>query len=123
MSFSDPLSLTYPAPITLTPSLPRVSVGQNVSEYKSSDGFHALTASHQYGRRNRRLLKLDYTKIGADVFLPDTNVEKSMSVYLVVDTPKVGFTNAEMVAVYTALKTAMTASSDLLVTKLIGGES
>jgi hypothetical protein len=42
---------------------------------------------------------------------------------MVFDIPTVGYTNAEELAVYTGFKTAYTASSDLLVTKLLGGES
>jgi hypothetical protein len=46
-----------------------------------------------------------------------------MSVYMVFDHPVVGYTNTEIKYGYDALKGAMTASTDLLVTKLIGGES
>jgi len=123
MSFTDPQSVTYPAPISLTQSLPRVSVGNNASTYRSADGLDLLSASTQYGKRTRSLLRLDHTKIAADVFDSTINVEKSMSVYLVIDRPDVGFTNAEALAVYTGLKTAMTASTDALITKLLGGES
>lgn len=123
MSFADPQSVTYPAPISTTVSLPRVSSGDGRSVYRSSDGFHSLTASSQYGKRTRRVLRLDYTKISADVYLPDQNVQKGMNTYLVFDLPSSGFTNAEALAVYSALKGAMTASTDALITKLLGGES
>jgi len=124
MSFSDPQSVTFAAPLPVGAiSLPRISVGTNASTYKSADGLVQLTASSQYGKRNRRLLRLDYSKISADVFQPDINVQKSSSVYLVVDGPAVGFTNAELLEVYRGLKGAMTASTDLLISKLIGGES
>jgi hypothetical protein len=123
MSFADPQSVTFPAPITSTVSLPRVSVGSGKSEYWSNDGLVKLTASHQYGKRNRRLLRLDYSKIAADVFQPDLNVQKGMSFYLVFDVPSVGFTNAEQAAVYSALKGAFTASTDAMITKLLAGES
>jgi hypothetical protein len=46
-----------------------------------------------------------------------------MSNYIVFDLPVAGYTNAEALAVYTGFKTAFTASSDLLITKLLGGES
>jgi hypothetical protein len=123
MSFSDPQSVTYPAPISATVSLPRTSSGDGKSTYQSNDGLHRLTASSLYKGRTRRLLRLDYTKISADVFLPATNVEKNMAAYLVFDIPKTGFTNAEQLAVYSALKGAMTASTDALIVKLLGGES
>jgi len=124
MSYSDPQAVTYPAPISLGPiSLPRTSVGSDRSVYTSSDGTSMLTASTLYGKRTRHMLRLDYKKIAADIFQPAVNVERGMSVYLVCDRPKDGFTNAEALAVYTGLKSAMTASSDLLITKLLGGES
>jgi hypothetical protein len=46
-----------------------------------------------------------------------------MSVYSVFDLPPVGYTAAEALAIYTGFKTQLAASSDLLITKLLGGES
>lgn len=123
MSFSDPQSVTFPAPLAGTISLPRVSLGANSSTYKSADGLVALNASSQYGKRTRRLLRLSYDKISADVFLPSTNVQKGMSVYLVADLPSAGFSNAEAFAVYSGFKGAFTATSDAMITKWLGGES
>jgi len=123
MSFADPQSVTFPAPLAGTISLPRVSVGQYASSYQSGDGLVTLAASSQIGKRTRRVLRLDHSKISADVYLPATNVKQSMSVYMVFDLPAVGYSVAEETAVYTGLRSAMTASSDLLITKLLGGES
>lgn len=124
MSFTDPQSVTFAAPLPVgAVSLPRVSVGKNASEYKSADGLVSLEASSQYGNRNRRLLKINYGKIAPDVFVANQNVLRSMSCYMVFDTPVQGFTNAEQLAVYTGFKGAFTASSDALISKLIGGES
>jgi hypothetical protein len=123
MSYADPQSVTFPAPIAGTISLPRVSVGQYQSSYQSGDGLVKLTASSQIGKRTRRVLRLDHSKISADVFLPATNVEQSMSCYMVFDIPAVGYSVAEQTAVYTGLKDSFVASSNLLITKLLGGES
>jgi hypothetical protein len=124
MSFSDPLSVTFAAPLTVgAVSLPRISVGSGQSSYQSSDGLVSLNASSMYGRRTRRMVRIDYKKISADTFIPDTNVEKKMGCYLVFDLPTVGFTNAEALALYTGFKGTITATSDLLVSKLLGGES
>jgi hypothetical protein len=120
MSFADPQSITISG---VTTSLPRISVGNNESEYSSSDGLIDLKASSAYGRRTRRVLRVDHTKITADPFIPAQNTEVSMSNYIVFDLPVVGYTNAEALAVYTGFKTQFTASSDLLITKLLGGES
>jgi hypothetical protein len=123
MSFADPQSVTFPAPLAGTISLPRVSVGNYSATYVSADGLVSLAASSQIGSRTRRVLRLNHAKISADPFLPAQNVEKSRSCYMVFDLPAVGYSNAEELAVYTGLKTAMSASSDLLITKLLGGES
>jgi hypothetical protein len=43
--------------------------------------------------------------------------------YLVFQTPPAGYTSAEVLAVYTGWKTWFSASSDAVITKLLGGES
>lgn len=120
MSLADPQSITIGA---TTKSLPRTNVGNNSSEYTSADGLTKLTASSAYGKRNRRVVRVDHSKIAADVFIPDTNVAQSMSCYLVFDLPKVGFTNAEALEVYDGFRDVIAASSDAIITKLLGGES
>lgn len=120
MAFSDPQSITISGTTT---SLPRVNSGENSGGYSSSDGLIDLSASHTYGRRTRRVLRLDHSKVSADVFLPAQNVELSMSNYIVFDLPAVGYTNTEAKAVYTGFKTLFTATSDALIDKLLGGES
>jgi hypothetical protein len=120
MSFADPQTITVAAvPITL----PRVSVGEDLSEYVSGDGLNQLTASHKYGKRTRRMLRYDTSKITTDPFRSTENVRVSMSIYIVVDLPVAGYTATEALAVYTGFKGLMSASSDLVVTKLLGGES
>jgi hypothetical protein len=46
-----------------------------------------------------------------------------MSHYLVFDVPPVGYTNAEIKAIYDGFKALYTGTSDALITKLLGGES
>jgi len=120
MSYADPQSVTISGSAI---SLPRVSSRVNGSDYLSSDGLVRLTADNAYGRRTRRVLRIDHSKISADPYLPAQNVKVSMSNYIVFDVPVVGYTNAEALAVYAGFKAAFTASSDLLITKLLGGES
>jgi len=103
--------------------LPLVSRGEHKATYLNSDGTVQLTASHAYGRRNRRALRVDHSKIAADPFRPDENREVSMSNYIVFDLPDVGYTNTEALAVYTGFKTLFTGSTDALIVKLLGGES
>jgi len=120
MAFSDPQSITISA---VTTPLPRTSTGTNGSEYTSADGLIKLAANSTYGRRTRRVLRVDHSKITSDPFIPAQNTKVSMSNYIVFDVPVVGYTNAEALAVYTGFKAAFTASSDALISKLLGGES
>jgi len=121
MSFTDPLSITISGSAI---SLPRVNTGdENASEYMSGDGLYKVTASHDYGKRTRRLLRIDASKIAPDSFRPAENTRVSMSNYIVFDVPPTGYTNAEALAVYQGFKAMFTATSDLQITKLLGGES
>lgn len=120
MAFTDPQSVTISGSAI---SLPRVSTGNGNSSYTSADGLVTLTASHAYGRRTRRVLRIDHGKITADPFIPAQNTKVSMSNYLVFDLPVAGYSNTEALAVYTGFKTAFTATSDALIVKLLGGES
>lgn len=120
MSFADPQSVTIDG---ATSSLPRVSVGNGSAEYRSSDGNITLKASSSYGSRTRRVVRIDHKKVSENEFLPDQNVIRSMSCYLVFDLPTVGYSNAEAKAIYDGFKTQLAASSDAIITKLLGGES
>lgn len=121
MSFADPQSVTISG---VTTSLPRVIAGENKGQYQSNDGLISLLASSAYGRRTRRTLRLNHSKIAADPLLSGVNKSYSMSAYLVVDSPPlVGYTVTEQLAVVTGLVTAISATSYALATKLLGGES
>jgi hypothetical protein len=120
MALSDPQSITISGSAI---SLPRVSTGVGTSTYLSSDGLVDLTLSHAYGRRTRRVIRVDHSKITADPFIPAQNTKVSMSNYMVFDLPVAGYTNAEAKAVYAGFKALFTASSDAVIDKLLGGES
>lgn len=120
MAFTDPQSVTIAGVAT---SLPRVSSGVGKSDYQSSDGLIHLTASNAYGRRTRRVLRIDHSKLTADPFIPAQNSKVSMSNYMVFDLPVAGYTNAQALEVYTGFKTLFTSTSDALIVKLLGGES
>jgi hypothetical protein len=125
MSFTDPLSITTASPLPVaTISIPKVSVGDYRSLYSSADRLVQITGSHQFGARQRDLLRLDYSKVSPDVYLPTTNVKQTASFYLVFDRPMNGqFTNGEMKGIYTAFKGLFASASDLMIDKLIGSES
>jgi hypothetical protein len=120
MSLADPQSVTISA---VTTPLPRTSVDDDRSEYTSADGLLQLVASHDYGKRTRRMVRLDSSKLTSDPFKPSENVKVGMSVYTVFDLPPAGFTNAEALAVWVGYNAALMASSNALVSKLLGGES
>lgn len=120
MAFADPQSVTISGTAV---SLPRTSSGQNSGKFTSNDGNVALSVADNYGGRTRRVLRLDHTKVAADPFLSGTNVSYNMSAYLVVNTPKVGYTVAEAKAVVDALVAYLAASTGARVTQLLGGEN
>ncbi|DAD52220.1 coat protein [ssRNA phage Zoerhiza.2_9] len=120
MALADPQSIKISG---VTTSLPRVSTGDFKSVYESADGLIKLSLSTDENRRKRQVARLDVSKITTDPFIPAQNVEVSMSIYLVFDRPKVGYTNAEAKAVYDGLIEAFQATSSVLITKLLGSES
>jgi len=124
MSLTDPLSITISG---VTSSVPRVSVGDDKSEYSSGDGLLTATFSHLYqqgkGDRTRRMARIDVRKLAPDVFKPSEKVEVSMATYVVFDLPLAGYTPTEAKAVFDGFIATLNASSGAMVTKLLGGES
>lgn len=122
MSFADPLSITITG---VTTPLPKTSVEGDETVYTSSDGLIKFSASHTKSakERTRRLLRVDVSKIAPDQFKPVENVMVGTSVYTVFDIPPAGYTNAEQLALWVGYRTMLAATSDLLVSKLLAGES
>lgn len=120
MAFADPQSVTINA---VAQTLPRVSSGVNTGEFRKDDSTVDLAVSHSYASRTRRQLRLNHSKIAVDPLVPTNSVPYSMSVYIVVDTPKVGYTVAEQKQIVDALTAYLTASSGARVTQLLGGEN
>lgn len=82
-----------------------------------------MTVSHAFGRRNRRTIRIDHSKIAADPLQPSVNGRYSMSTYIVCDTPLVGYSNAEIKQIVDGLTAYLTASTGARVTQLLGGEN
>jgi len=122
MAFPDPQSVTISA---VTTPLPRTYAEGNESRYTSADGLIALSANHTLVKagRERHLLRIDHSKLTANPFDSTENMKVNMAYYVVFDLPPAGYTDAEAMAVYTGFKTLTSASSDALITKLLGGES
>jgi len=115
--FADPQSVTVNA---VAKSLPAIERQNGTSVYKMDTGDYKLTISHQYGRRNRFNVRLDAQKIASDPLASANNNLYSMSAYLVIDMPPVGYSNVEAKDIALALS-AWATSANLL--KVVGGET
>jgi ethanolamine transporter EutH len=79
--------------------------------------------SDSYGKRTRRTARLDLRKIAVDPFSSSLNAQYSMSAYVVIDVPTVGYTLADEVTNTAGLLTWLTASTNAKLTQLMGGET
>lgn len=120
MAFADPQSVTING---VAVSMPRTSSGANSGEFSSNDGLNKVSVSHTYGKRTRRVFRLDSSKIAADPLLAGVNVKAGMSAYIVVDMPTTGFSVTEAKYVVDALIANLAASSGAQITRLLGGEN
>jgi hypothetical protein len=119
MAFSDPQSLTINS---VAVSLPRTSFTANSGAFTAADGTVKLSVSHQSGKRNRHVIRVDHSKIAADPFLSSVNTKFSMSAYVVIDVPATGYTATEAKQVADALAAYLTATSGSNITRVLGGE-
>jgi hypothetical protein len=120
MALADPTSVTINA---VAVSLPRISSEKNKGVYQSNDSLVTETASHQYGKRNRHLFRIDHSKIAPDPLISSQNIKYSMSFYIVADVPVTGYTVAEQKQVVDGFIAQLNASSGALITKVLGGEN
>lgn len=118
--YTDPQTVTVNA---VANTLPRTSSGVNSGVFSKDDGTLKLSVSHSYAKRTRRTVRLDHRKVASDPLNPTQNQPFSMSAYLVVDVPTVGYTVAEAKQIVDALTAFLTASSGAATTKLLGGEN
>lgn len=114
--FADPQSVTVNS---VAQSLPAIRRDDFASSYRKDDASYTLKISHAEGARNRRVVRLEHRKIAADPLTAD-NTEYSMSTYLVIDAPPVGYTNTELKDIVLGL-TGWLSSANVL--KVLGGES
>lgn len=120
MALADPQSVTINS---VAISLPRVSTGASASVYSSNDSMTKVSVSHQNGKRNRHVVRLDTRKVSADPLNTALNLEYSESVYLVIDVPRVGYTVAQTKLDVDGFLAMLTAGSGALITKMLGGEN
>jgi len=124
--FTDPQPILSSTSIVTTDSgiaLPRTSAGTNYSQYAKSDGNTTLTIQHSYGKRVRRVVRLDLRKIAADPLMSGVNTEQSMSTYLVVDLPRTGFTAVDQVGYVKNLVSWLGDANYTRSERFLGGES
>jgi hypothetical protein len=113
---TDPQSVTVNA---VAISLPRTSNGPTVNGYTSADGNTSMTTKQNItATRFRREVRLSQRKIAADP-ISAVNKEIGVSVYLVIDEPKTGFSDVEIGYLIDALKLW---SSSTNYNKVLGGE-
>lgn len=117
---ADPQSITLAGTAT---SLPRTAVTPTGAVYSTPDSSIKFDVLHNYGRRNRHMVRIKSDKIAADPLLAGNNRRLSTSVWLVVDVPPEGFSTADQVGLIKALSDWLTASSNANATKVVGGES
>lgn len=117
--FSDPQSVTLNSVAT---SFPRTGASLTSGRFTTADDLNVLTISHQAGRRFRRIVRLDQQQTVSDPIVPSNNIVSSMSVYMVVDHPRVGYSVAQVKYVVDGLVDWLDASSGANVTKLLGAE-
>jgi hypothetical protein len=97
-----------------------VSAGDSTGNFNTGD--LTLSVSHIVGKRIRHQVRLDHKKLAVDPLNPTSNAPYSMSTYLVVDVPLVGYTLAEQGQYVAGLTGWATASSGARITQLLGGE-
>jgi hypothetical protein len=121
MALTDPQTVTISAATT---PLPRVYQKESTSEYESADGLITLRISHSpEGKRGRSVVRIDHAKMTTDPYKPSENVKVGCSIYTVIDTPPAGYTDAEVLAIWVGFNAQLTASSNAVFTKILGGES
>ncbi len=120
MAITDPQSVTINA---VAVSLPRTSSAVNGGIFTSNDGLVQESVSHQYGKRTRRMFRIDHSKIAPDPLISSQNIKYTMSFYVVADVPVTGYTVAEQKQVVDGFIAQLNASSGALITKFLGGEN
>lgn len=120
--YADPQAITVTGLGTL--SLPRVGskTPSTLGTFATADGNGIISVKQdQTADRFRREYRFTQKKIAADP-ISAVNKEVSASVVLVVDEPKWGFTDAELLNIYIGLVASLSASTNAKVVSLLGGE-
>lgn len=113
---ADPQSVTVNA---VAIPLPKTQAGLSQNVFVSADGNTTLTTKQNItASRFRREVRLSQQKLAADP-ITTLNSSKGVSVYLVIDEPKYGFSDTEIGYLIDGLKTWLTSTN---YNKVLGGE-
>lgn len=113
---ADPQSVTVNA---VAVSLPRTKVTDFGNTYTSADGNTVMAIKQNQSKdRFRREMRLSHQKIAADP-ISAINKQIGMSVYIVVDEPKFGYTDVEIGYYLEAIKAWLIAAN---YNRVLGGE-
>jgi hypothetical protein len=113
---ADPQSVTINAVAT---SLPKTQNGSTQNVFTSADGVTSMTTKQNItASRFRREVRLSQHKVVADA-ISGLNKDLGLSVYLVIDEPKAGFSDTEIGYLVEALKGWLTSTN---YNKVLGGE-
>lgn len=116
--FADPQEVTIDS---VEKTLPRVKQEPTKATYATSDELWSLTISHlRGGNRTRTMARLDQRAIVADP-LGGPNDFDTVGVYLVIDRPDFGFSNAQVSQIVAGLTGWL--AGDGVVNKLFGRET
>jgi hypothetical protein len=117
--FTDPITITVNA---IAKSLGRTGTGIDTAGYSTADRAYRVQVSHSYGRRTRRMAKMIHDSLVANPLVSGQNVNQTVSVHLVVDSPP-GYDTTLLKQDVDGYLAWLTASSGAAVTKLLAGES
>lgn len=113
---ADPQNVTINAVAT---ALPKVSNGPTTNVFTSADGNISMTTKQNVTTsRFRREVRLSSKKVAADP-ISGVNKELGVSVYIVIDEPRAGFSDLEISYVIEGLKGWLTSTN---YNKVLGGE-
>lgn len=121
--FADPISLTHNSK---SHQLPRVYEEKDGTRYQTANQDLVLEIKHSFVQkraRRRSVIRLTHSKIAADPFVQNANKPVAASVYLVIDSPNLGFTADEKVQLISALADFLKADTNAASKKLVGGEA
>jgi hypothetical protein len=116
LMLADPQSVTINSVAT---SLPKTINGPTSNSFTSADGNTSMvTKQNTTATRFRREVRLSQKKIAADP-ISAVNKEIGLSVYVVVDEPRAGFSDVEIKYLIAALTGWLTSANQ---DKILGGE-